>query len=151
MNPHTVHLPLSGQPSPSLSHPSHSVAPSPPQYSSLNPSQLSDSDMDDSQKSSLDDITELLSQIEQYTPTIPSDLCKYLLSKSGAIVSDEGVKIISLAAQKFITDLLEESVRSSYATIAKTDPRSRTFKLDDLTMALREQGINIRKPNYFFQ
>ncbi|KAL0222005.1 hypothetical protein RCL1_001859 [Eukaryota sp. TZLM3-RCL] len=168
--PNTVHLPVIPQPTPPQSHsnvippmpsPSDSSAyPSPMQSSSATGWGFSDdtSDMDSQSdteralqsRASTDDVSNLLQQLESYTPTIPTDVTKYLLNKAGALVDDNGVKLVSLAAQMFITDILERSVRCSYTTVAKTDPQSKTFKQSDLEMVLKDTGISVQKPPFFF-
>ncbi|KAL0211373.1 hypothetical protein P9112_009671 [Eukaryota sp. TZLM1-RC] len=136
----------------SASQPMSSQGVSSQYHHSSHASQISQSETEeDLARATESDISDLLSQLKTFTPTIPEDLTKYLLNKAGALVDNDGVKLVSLAAQKFMTELLEESVLCSYATVAKTDPNSRTFKLEDLMMAMNEKGISIAKPQYFFK
>lgn len=66
------------------------------------------------------------------------------------------VRLVSLAAQKFISDIANDAlqhckVRSSNQTSkpGKGKDRRYTLTMEDLSPALTEYGITVRKPHYF--
>lgn len=65
------------------------------------------------------------------------------------------VRLISLAAQKFISDIANDALQhckvrsSSQASKTKGKDRRYTLTMEDLTPALAEYGVQVRKPNYF--
>lgn len=66
------------------------------------------------------------------------------------------VRLISLAAQKFISEIANDAlqhckVRSSNLPTKnnKTKDRRYTLTMEDLTPALAEYGVTVRKPYYY--
>lgn len=65
------------------------------------------------------------------------------------------MRLISLAAQKFISDIANDALQhckvrsSSQASKTKGKDRRYTLTMEDLTPALAEYGVQVRKPNYF--
>uniref|UniRef100_A0A1B6KVF0 Transcription initiation factor TFIID subunit 10 n=1 Tax=Graphocephala atropunctata TaxID=36148 RepID=A0A1B6KVF0_9HEMI len=100
-------------------------------------------------------LTDFLQQLEDYVPTIPDAVTAAYLNSSGFDGSDPRViRLISLAAQKFISDIANDAlqhckVRSSSQTKSKGKDRRYTLTMEDLTPALAEYGIQVRKPHYF--
>eukprot|EP00126_Sphaerothecum_destruens_P013239 Sdes_comp22655_c0_seq1m21077 len=105
------------------------------------------------------EIGELLAQVEDFTPALPEAAVRYFLSKSGFSCNDERViKVISLAAQKFVTDIATDSFHFCKARSTsqrdtgksgKTREKRYVLTVDDLSSALRGYGINCKKPRYF--
>lgn len=102
-------------------------------------------------------IADFLLQLEDYVPTIPDAVTAYYLNASGFEASDPRlVRMVSMAAQKFISDVANDALQhckmrgSSGPTSKKTGKDKRyTLTLEDLTPALKEYGINVKKPQYF--
>ncbi|XP_077998529.1 transcription initiation factor TFIID subunit 10-like [Glandiceps talaboti] len=101
-------------------------------------------------------LAEFLQQLEDYTPTIPDAVTGYHLNRSGFDASDPRVvRMISLAAQKFISDIVNDALqhckmRGSGQSSRKIGKDKRyTLTMEDLTPALMEYGINVKKPYYF--
>ncbi|KAK5576043.1 hypothetical protein RB653_007181 [Dictyostelium firmibasis] len=102
------------------------------------------------------DYEEFINSLEDYVPTIPDEVVTYYLNKTGFSCTDHRIKrLISLATQKFISDVASDSLQFCKIRLQGTS-REKTRKdkalvltTDDLSQALREYGINIRKPEYF--
>ena len=93
-----------------------------------------------------------------YHVQVPDELTKNLLSRSGAVCSDDRtVRLVSLAAQKFLTDVIEEAKiaqgNRSQAPLAvqkaegfarqqdKEKDRRAALLTEDLTKALQQVGF----------
>ncbi|RZF35817.1 hypothetical protein LSTR_LSTR006275 [Laodelphax striatellus] len=88
---------------------------------------------------------------------VPDAVTSAYLNSAGFDASDPRiVRLISLAAQKFICDIANDAlqhckVRSSNVTTKSTKTKDRRFTLtmEDLAPALAEFGITVRKPPYY--
>jgi transcription initiation factor TFIID subunit 10 len=94
--------------------------------------------------------------LDEYTPTIPDAVTKYYLSTAGFETTDARVlRLVSLAAQKFVADIANDALQhckrrgAVQATKSKSKDRKFVMTTDDLTQALSEQGITLKKPPYF--
>ncbi|CAG9825329.1 unnamed protein product [Phaedon cochleariae] len=107
-------------------------------------------------------LSDFLLQLEDYTPTIPDAVTTYYLRSSGFEPRDPRlVRLVSIAAQKFISDIANDalqhckmrSTNSSSHTGSKskqgTKDRRYCLTMEDLTPALAEFGITIKKPHYY--
>ncbi|XP_049843764.1 transcription initiation factor TFIID subunit 10-like [Schistocerca gregaria] len=101
-------------------------------------------------------LCDFLTQLEDYTPTIPDAVTSYYLQTAGFDTEDPRiVRLISLAAQKFISDVANDALQhcktrsSAQNTKARLKDRRYTLTLEDLTPALAEYGIVVRKPPYY--
>ncbi|CAK9295417.1 unnamed protein product [Gordionus sp. m RMFG-2023] len=108
-------------------------------------------------------ISEFLYKLNDYTPLIPDAVSTYFLQKSGFEIDDiRLIRLISLAAQKFVTDLANDALqhnkmRLSNLTLTGNNKHSSlsplgkyTLTTDDLASAASEYGIHIKKPPYFY-
>ncbi|KAH8261859.1 hypothetical protein KR038_006047 [Drosophila bunnanda] len=111
------------------------------------------------------DMDELLRQLEDYTPTIPDALTTHTLKKAGfSTVDPQIVRLISVSAQKFISDIANDALQhcktrttniqhsSGHSSSKdKKNPKDRkyTLAMEDLVPALADHGITMRKPQYF--
>ncbi|XP_061485289.1 transcription initiation factor TFIID subunit 10 isoform X2 [Rhineura floridana] len=102
-------------------------------------------------------LVDFLLQLEDYTPTIPDAVTGYYLNRSGFEASDPRIiRLISLAAQKFISDIANDALQhckmkgtASGSSRNKSKDKKYTLTMEDLAPALTEYGINVKKPHYF--
>ncbi|XP_046850441.1 transcription initiation factor TFIID subunit 10-like [Xenia sp. Carnegie-2017] len=113
-------------------------------------------DIDVKQKSGGASLADFLLHLDDYTPTIPDAVTSYYLNRSGFETSDPRlVRLISLAAQKFVSDIANDALqhckmRGSVQSSRKSGKdKHYTLTMEDLTPALAESGINVKKPPYF--
>ncbi|EFX87579.1 hypothetical protein DAPPUDRAFT_43232 [Daphnia pulex] len=103
-------------------------------------------------------LSDFLMTLEDYTPTIPDAVtCSYLAS-SGFEASDPRiVRLVSIAAQKFISDIVNDALQhckmrganTVQSSKNKTKDKRYVLTMEDLAPALAEYGIQIRKPPYY--
>lgn len=105
-------------------------------------------------------LAELLVMLDGYKPLIPEEVTEYFLQRSGFDCSDPRLKrLLSLVAQKFISDLSRDAfhfskLRVNGATAGRGRPaagvdRNRVvLTMDDLSLALGEHGVNLKAPDY---
>lgn len=102
-----------------------------------------------------------LSSLSDHTPALPDALVTHHLARAGFTTSDERVtRLVGFAAQKFLADVANDAIAnsrlradaapapSSRLKAAARDGRLR-IGVDDLERALREYGVELRKPQYF--
>lgn len=100
-------------------------------------------------------IADLVSQLEDYTPTIPDAVAQHFLSSSGFQTDDPRiVRIMSIAAQKFVADIANDALqhckmRGAGQTNKKNKHRKYVLTNDDLAQAMSDQGITLKKPPYY--
>jgi len=102
-------------------------------------------------------LTDFVLQLEDYTPTIPDSVTSYYLNRAGFDSSDPRIaRLISLAAQKFISDIANDALQHSKMRASGQSSKKQgkqdkkmTLQMEDLTPALTEYGINVKKPMYF--
>lgn len=102
-------------------------------------------------------LADFLMQLEDYTPTIPDAVTGYYLNRAGFEASDPRIiRLISLASQKFISDIANDALQhckmkgtASGSSRNKAKDKKYTLTMEDLTPALTEYGINVKKPHYF--
>lgn len=102
-------------------------------------------------------LVDILMKLEDYTPTIPDAVTGYYLNRAGFEASDPRIiRLISLAAQKFISDIANDALQhcklkgtDSGCSQGKSKHHKYTLTMEDLTPALSEYGINVKKPHYF--
>mmetsp|Transcript_3328 Transcript_3328/g.12048 ORF Transcript_3328/g.12048 Transcript_3328/m.12048 type:complete len:148 (+) Transcript_3328:20-463(+) len=107
-------------------------------------------------------LDEFLHSLEEYVPTIPDELTNHYLARSGYRCTDVRVtRLISLAAQKFITQVADEAMKNAVArsqSLSKElgnkgpkEQRKLVLSSEDLALALKEYGVNMRKPEYYVE
>ncbi|XP_072961981.1 transcription initiation factor TFIID subunit 10 [Typha angustifolia] len=103
-------------------------------------------------------LTEFLSSLMDYTPTIPDELVEHYLSKSGFHCPDLRLtRLVAVAAQKFISEVASDALQQCKARIAapvkdkSKQPKDKRIVLtmEDLSKALREYGVNLKHQEYF--
>jgi len=102
---------------------------------------------------------EIMNKINDIHPAIPQELVNYYLESAGFKSSDPKItKLISLSAQKFISEICTDSM--NYCKQRQTNPIYRdkvssskekryVLSVDDLVPSLKEYGINVKKPEYY--
>uniref|UniRef100_A0A0E0IJX4 Transcription initiation factor TFIID subunit 10 n=1 Tax=Oryza nivara TaxID=4536 RepID=A0A0E0IJX4_ORYNI len=108
-------------------------------------------------------LTEFLSSLMDYTPTlppllgfvsdavvvvvvvvvrqIPDELVEHYLGRSGFHCPDLRLtRLVAVATQKFISDIASDSLQYD---------RRLVLTMDDLSKALQEHGVNLKHPEYF--
>jgi len=101
-------------------------------------------------------LADFVMQLEDYVPTIPDVVTANYMNTAGFEATDPRIiRLISLAAQKFISDVVIDSLQHCKMKSAglskkqtKQDKRL-TLTMEDLTPALAEYGIHVNKPQYF--
>ncbi|KAI5431901.1 Transcription initiation factor TFIID subunit 10 [Lathyrus oleraceus] len=114
-------------------------------------------------------LSEFLSSLIDYTPTIPDELVEHYLAKTGFQCPDVRLtRLVAVATQKFVAEVAGDALhvvispgvicrhcKARQAQIPK-DKRDRQQKdrrlvmtMEDLSKALREYGVNIRHQEYF--
>ncbi|EJD48263.1 transcription initiation factor IID, TAF10 subunit [Auricularia subglabra TFB-10046 SS5] len=106
-------------------------------------------------------LAEFLLMLDDYEPLIPEEVTDYYLQRVGFESEDPRLKrLLSLAAQKFVSDIAADAyqharVRTGAATTRGNTGRTARDKtktvltMDDLSAALTEYGIAARKPEFY--
>ncbi|KAG6915270.1 hypothetical protein DXG01_012405 [Tephrocybe rancida] len=111
-------------------------------------------------------LAEFLLMLDDYEPLIPSEVTDYYLQRVGFECEDVRLKrLLSLAAQKFVSDIAADAYQHARIRTNATGGRARanqpmgpgsikdktrtTLTMDDLSAALGEYGINARKPDFY--
>ena len=102
-------------------------------------------------------ISDFLVQLEDYTPTIPDSVTAHYLATAGLETTDPRIlRMVSLAAQKFVSDVASDALTnckmrqaSATTTAKKGKEKKYVMTTEDLSLALGDQGVNVRKPPYY--
>ncbi|KDQ61555.1 hypothetical protein JAAARDRAFT_31010 [Jaapia argillacea MUCL 33604] len=110
-------------------------------------------------------LAEFLLMLDDYEPLIPNEVTDYYLQRVGFECEDVRLKrLLSLAAQKFVSDIAADAYQHARIRTNATGGRARTNQLgpaaardktrttltmEDLSAALAEYGINSRKPEFY--
>lgn len=97
--------------------------------------------------------SDLLEASRTYEGTIPNSVVRHYLENAGCeMESEELVKLVGLAAQQFVGDVVADAhklreLRGKASAFAPEDKKKLT--LEDLDEALRYQGIDAQRVPYF--
>ncbi|KAI8824578.1 transcription initiation factor TFIID 23-30kDa subunit-domain-containing protein [Fimicolochytrium jonesii] len=104
-------------------------------------------------------LAELLTMMDEYKPILPDSVTDYYTTRSGFECPDARVKrLLALAAQKFVSDIAVDALQYSRIRSQQPLPKDRrsvvkdkrtVLTVDDLSAALADHGVNIRKPEYY--
>jgi transcription initiation factor TFIID subunit 10 len=113
---------------------------------------------------------ELLQELESFEPIIPDQLTDYYMTRAGLDAADVRVKrLISLIAQKYVTDIAQDAVQyckirtnatgtsgpssmsketssSAKKPVASSKEKKLVLSMDDLSASLADYGIALKKP-----
>ncbi|KAH8267500.1 hypothetical protein KR018_009382 [Drosophila ironensis] len=104
-------------------------------------------------------LSDFMTQLEEYTPLLPDAVTAHYLNAAGFQADDKRiVRLISLAAQKYMSDIIDDALQHSKARThlqnstapggSKAKDRKFTLTMEDLQPALADYGINVRKMDY---
>ncbi|EDV99234.1 transcription initiation factor TFIID subunit 10b [Drosophila grimshawi] len=104
-------------------------------------------------------LSDFLLQLEDYTPLMPDAVTAHYLNMGGFHSDDRRiVRLISIATQKFMSDIIDDSLQHSKVRThmqnsatpggSKAKDRKFTLTMEDLQPALADYGINVRKMHY---
>lgn len=94
------------------------------------------------------DLGDFIQHLENYNPAIPDVVVHHYLNLK---TNDKRVaRLIATAAQKFIADIVSDSLQHCKLR-DQTKKKDKRYVLtkEDLSAALAEHGISIRRPDYF--
>ncbi|KZS94455.1 transcription initiation factor IID, TAF10 subunit [Sistotremastrum niveocremeum HHB9708] len=108
-------------------------------------------------------LAEFMLMLDDYEPLIPSEITDYYLQRVGLECEDVRLKrLLSLAAQKFVSDLAADAFQHARIRtnpsgargraplgLAGKDKTKTTLMMEDLTAALSDHGVSARKPEYY--
>ncbi|KAL5782936.1 hypothetical protein ACOSP7_007965 [Xanthoceras sorbifolium] len=104
-------------------------------------------------------LTDFLASLMDYTPTIPDELVEHYLAKSGFQCPDVRLtRLVAVATQKFVAEVASDALQQCKArqSAVVKDKREKQQKdkrliltMEDLSKALREQGVNVKHQEYF--
>ncbi|KAG8197330.1 hypothetical protein JTE90_013457 [Oedothorax gibbosus] len=99
-------------------------------------------------------LSDFVLQLEDYSPTIPDPVVNHYMNTAGFETNDPRItRLISIAAQKFVSDIANDALQhckmrgAGQSKKAAKDKRY-VLTMEDLTPALSEYGINVKKPHY---
>lgn len=95
----------------------------------------------------------ILQAIEEFDSSIPDEVVHHFLNVAGMQTCDPRItKLIAIAAQKFIHDIVSDSLQHCKlrGTQGKKNKEKKyTLAIEDLASALAEYGIEVRRQQYF--
>ncbi|CAM9441212.1 unnamed protein product, partial [Ectocarpus fasciculatus] len=104
------------------------------------------------------DISTFIKSLDTYSPTLPTEVSNYYLSKSGVNVQDERIlKLVSLATDKFMADIIFDA--KQFSVLRQKSQRKEikrkavesadTLEFQDVVRSLKMRKISISRPNGF--
>lgn len=97
--------------------------------------------------------TSLLEAIEDFDSSIPDEVVLHFLNVAGMQTNDRRIiRLIAIAAQKFVHDIVSDALQHSKLKGSqgkKPKEKKNTLTIDDLSAALAEYGIDVKRQHYF--
>ncbi|KAI9585974.1 transcription initiation factor TFIID subunit 10b [Glossina fuscipes] len=105
-------------------------------------------------------LSDFILQLEDYIPTVPDAVTAFYLNSAGFESSDPRiVRLISVATQKFISDVANDALQNCKTRTSNQNgpikgpkmnkERKYTMTMEDLAPALADYGVTVRKAQYF--
>jgi transcription initiation factor TFIID subunit 10 len=99
-----------------------------------------------------EDLNDFLAAVDAYTPTVPDAVSTYYLEKSGLAVKDSRIpKLVSLAADKLLSEIIHEAKQVSILRQQAVKSQKRraemdeTLELTDLETSLAQYRILLKR------
>ena len=102
-----------------------------------------------------ENMMKFMKNLENYETSVPKSITMNLLRQSGMEVTDPKiVALVSVAAQKFISDIAFDALthckmRQANSLRKGIKDKKYSMNTEDLSVALKEKGIALKKPMYF--
>ena len=97
-------------------------------------------------------ISDFIEALDSYDPTFPSECVQYFMEKSGINVKDDRVvKLVALAADKFLVDTIVEAKNIGKLRGQKRIGKrkfvdsSETLNMEDVVKSLQQQKIHVMR------
>jgi transcription initiation factor TFIID subunit 10 len=94
-------------------------------------------------------LSTFLGELEDYQPTVPEQLTKFYLERSGLNVKDENIaRLVSLAADKVLADILHGAQQRAMLKRQRQKSKNKEVKdleMDDLEGSLADVRIFLRR------
>jgi transcription initiation factor TFIID subunit 10 len=116
----------------------------------------------DAEEGEANDVADFLGSLDEYVPIIPDELTNQYLARAGFKCDDvTATRLVSLATQKFVSDIVFDATkvaeqrtrggagRGKAATQPKKQQERVSLSLDDVSSALKEYGVAVRRPEFF--
>jgi len=103
-------------------------------------------------------VEEIVDRLEDYSPVLPDSTVQAVLAHSGLRTTDPQLtRLISIAAQKFISDIAYDALQhckmrgggKEQKSKGSTKDKKYDLTTEDLVESLSDQGISVRKPQYY--
>ena len=102
-------------------------------------------------------LSEFVNQLEDYVPTVPDAVTVSYMQRAGfENIDPRIVRLVSLASQKFVSDIAHDALQhckmrgqSGQSSRKSGKDKRYTLSMDDLSPALNEYGVHVKKPPYF--
>jgi len=99
----------------------------------------------------------LLQQLETQTPSIPDKVLEEIMSSKGMRSDDVRItRLVALAGQKFLSDILDDVWRlnklkgsAQNSRSSKNKDKKATLTTEDIKSALGQRSIQVNKPPYY--
>jgi len=101
-------------------------------------------------------LSDVLAVLEEQQPTLPDAVTAHYLAQAGLDTDDPRLlRLIAIAAQKFVSDVAGDALQlykmrqASMPSKTKSKDKKYVLTLEDLTQALADHGVQVKKPAYF--
>ncbi|KAK4535314.1 hypothetical protein CDCA_CDCA04G1339 [Cyanidium caldarium] len=103
------------------------------------------------------EVEEFIATLDTYETAIPDHVVEHYLARAGFLTDDRRVvRLVALAAQKFIADVAHEAMAqrriqrdAQYRQLQGMEDEKVLLTTEELKMALQEHGIHLSRVDYF--
>jgi transcription initiation factor TFIID subunit 10 len=94
---------------------------------------------------------QFIGSLQDFTPLIPDEIVDFYLKQTGFNCPDQKMtRLIALAAQKFLSDIVHETRQYHDKSQSTSGPKKKVIlTMEHLQKTLDDYGINTRKQEYF--